>query len=71
MKEEREEKRKICEGCRTGNYYLCNSFPGQAQEHAQREIDYRRSKTRKLERIGKGPQVYRREDEVEVPEEMV
>lgn len=71
MKEEREE-RKICEGCRTGNYYLCNSFPGQAQKHAQREIDYRRSKTKRLDRIGRGPQVYRRSDEEAVfPDEMV
>lgn len=62
---ETEEKRKICEGCRTGNYYLCNSFPGQAPAHAEREISYRRSKAKRLERVVRGPQVYQRSDELE------
>lgn len=51
-----KEERKICEGCRTGNYYLCNSFPGRAKKHVEREIQYRRAKARKLESMGKVPQ---------------
>jgi hypothetical protein len=63
---EKEEKRKICEGCRTGNYFLCNSFPGVAKEHGQREVDYRRKKSRRLERerINRAQsQVYRRDED--------
>lgn len=59
------EKRKICEGCRTGNYYLCNSFPGRAPEHAEREIEYRRRKARRLEaQGGRRPEVFQRDDEL-------
>lgn len=57
-----DEKRKICEGCRTGNYWLCKSFPGQAPEHAQREADYRKRKKRRIARAQQ-TQVYQREDE--------
>lgn len=63
--EDKNEKRKICEGCRTGNYFLCNSFPGRAEEHARRELDYRKKKSRRLDRSRAQPQVYRREDDVE------
>ena len=67
MFEEKDEKRKICEGCRTGNYYLCNSFPGQAKQHGEREIDYRKRKARLKGRAAKGgAQVYRREEDEEV-----
>lgn len=48
-----KEERKICEGCRTGNYYLCNSFPGKAKKHAKEEIQYRKRKAQKLEAITK------------------
>lgn len=64
MFEEKDEKRKICEGCRTGNYFLCDSFPGKAKEHAEREVAYRKRKSRRVERFRQS-QVYRREDEVE------
>jgi len=47
---EQEEKRVICEGCRTGNYFLCNSFPGQAKSHAQYEIDYAKAKKKSKDR---------------------
>lgn len=59
---EKEEKRKICEGCRTGNYFLCNSFPGVAKAHADREIDYRKKKARRQERANRDPQVFRRDE---------
>ena len=67
MFEEKDEKRTSCEGCRTGNYFLCDSFPGKPKEHAQREVDYRKRKARLKGRAARGgPQVYRREeDEVE------
>lgn len=52
MIDEDNSKRPVCEGCRTGNYYLCKSFPGKASEHAQREIEYRKSKIRRMERAG-------------------
>lgn len=60
-----KEERKICEGCRTGNYFLCSSFPGRAKVHAEREIDYRKKKTRRIDRQARTTQTYRREDEVE------
>lgn len=60
---EKEEKRKICEGCRTGNYFLCNSFPGVAKAHADREIAYRKKKARQTERAGRAPQVFRRDED--------
>lgn len=59
-----KEERKICEGCRTGNYFLCNSFPGQAKAHAEREVGYRRKKKRRVNRTPQ-TQVYQREDAVD------
>lgn len=52
---EEKEERVVCEGCRTGNYFLCNSFPGKASNHAEREVQYRKYKAmmkgRELKRI--------------------
>jgi len=60
---EKDENRKICEGCRTGNYYLCSSFPGRAKQHADQEIRYRKWRASSKERSRRQSQVYRREEE--------
>jgi len=61
---EKDEGRKICQGCLTGNYFLCSSFPGQARAHAEREIEYRKKKARRIENNGREDRVsvYRRSD---------
>lgn len=64
LEEKENDHRKICEGCRTGNYFLCLSFPGRPKEHAQREIEYRKYKAKLKGRAARGgAQVYRREDD--------
>lgn len=59
------DDRKICVGCLTGNYYLCNSFPGRAPEHAQYEIDRRVAVEKRLEAASrrKKVSVFQREEE--------
>lgn len=42
-----DEKREICEGCRTGNFWMCKSFPGSAKEHIKREEEFRKRKAAK------------------------
>lgn len=59
-----EKQRKICQGCITGNPFLCSSFPGRAPEHAQREVSYRKKKARQVERARGQPQVFRRDEDL-------
>jgi hypothetical protein len=62
------EPNDICEGCRTGNPFLCKSFPGVAPAHATDHAAWqkRRAKERQrqldLERAE--AKVFRREDDV-------
>lgn len=65
MIDDKEEKRVVCEGCRTGNYWLCKSFPGQAPVHAEREIEYRKRKKRRAARAQQTQVYQREEDDVE------
>ncbi len=57
-----KEERVVCEGCRTGNYWLCKSFPGSAPEHAQREVEFRKRKKRRVARASQ-TQVFQRDEQ--------
>lgn len=48
-----ESKRDVCQGCLTGNFWLCRSFPGAAKKHVEREeeVGKRKKKRRKPTRI--------------------
>lgn len=65
---ELEEKREVCEGCRSGNYWMCKSFPGVATDHIKRELEYRKAKAkrrkeRKEDDVLRPTQVYRRDQD--------
>lgn len=39
-----EPRTDLCEGCRTGNFWLCKSFPGVAKTHVEREQEVAKKK---------------------------
>lgn len=66
----KEQVRQVeCQGCLTGNPFLCKSFPGSAPAHAEDHAAWqkRRAKDRQrqLELERAEARVFRREDEVE------